>query len=76
MAVFWDLAPCSVVEIDRRFRGTYYLHHQAMTLIMEAESTSETSINFYETTRRKFQEDNHLHTRSRENLKSHRNWVV
>jgi len=21
MAAFWDIAPCSVVEIDRRFRG-------------------------------------------------------
>jgi hypothetical protein len=28
MTVFWDVAPCSVVEIDRRFRGAYCLHHQ------------------------------------------------
>jgi hypothetical protein len=20
---FWDIAPCSFVEVDRRFRGTY-----------------------------------------------------
>jgi len=26
--VFWDVAPCSFVESDRRFRGTYCLHHQ------------------------------------------------
>jgi hypothetical protein len=28
MAVFWDIAPCSIVEIGRRFRGVYCLHHQ------------------------------------------------
>jgi hypothetical protein len=25
---FWDLAPCSPDEVDRRFRGAYCLHHQ------------------------------------------------
>jgi hypothetical protein len=28
MIVFWDVASCSLVEIDRRFRGAYCLHHQ------------------------------------------------
>jgi hypothetical protein len=28
MAVFWDVAPCSLVDTDRRFRGAFYLHHQ------------------------------------------------
>jgi hypothetical protein len=28
MTVFWDVAPCSLVEIDRRFSGAYCLHHQ------------------------------------------------
>jgi hypothetical protein len=28
MAVFWDIAPCSLVEVDRRFRCAYCLHHQ------------------------------------------------
>jgi hypothetical protein len=23
MTVFWDVAPCSLVEINRRFRGAY-----------------------------------------------------
>jgi hypothetical protein len=27
MIVFWDVAPGSLVEIYRRFRGAYYLHH-------------------------------------------------
>jgi hypothetical protein len=40
-------------------------------LMMEAASTSETSVNFYHTTWRNFLKDSHLHTRRRENLKSH-----
>jgi hypothetical protein len=28
MIVFWDLAPSSLVEIYRRFRGAYSLQHQ------------------------------------------------
>jgi hypothetical protein len=28
MAVFWDVAPCSLVEIYQRFRGACCLHHQ------------------------------------------------
>jgi hypothetical protein len=28
MTVFWDIAPCSLVKVDRRFRGVYCLHHQ------------------------------------------------
>jgi hypothetical protein len=39
-------------------------------MMMEAVITSETSVNFYETTRRNIPEDSHLHTRRRENLKS------
>jgi hypothetical protein len=39
--------------------------------MMEAVSTSETSVNIYQTTRRIIPEDKHLHTRRRENLKSH-----
>jgi hypothetical protein len=25
---FWDVAPCSLVEVYRRFRGACCLHHQ------------------------------------------------
>jgi hypothetical protein len=38
---------------------------------LEAVSTSETSVNIYQTTRRNIPEDSHLHTSRRENLKSH-----
>jgi hypothetical protein len=42
-----------------------------IALMMEAANTSETSVNFYETTRRNITEDSHLRIRRRENLKSH-----
>jgi hypothetical protein len=38
---------------------------------MEAISTPETSVSIYQTARRNIPEDSHLHTRRRENLKSH-----
>jgi hypothetical protein len=40
--VFWDVAPCSHIEVDRRFRGAYCL--------MVAVCTSETSVNINVTT--------------------------
>jgi hypothetical protein len=49
MAVFWDVALCSLVKIILRFR--------LIALMMEAAITSETSVNFYETTRRNIPED-------------------
>jgi hypothetical protein len=60
-AAFWDNAPCSVMEVGRRFRGAYCLHHQGDEwLTMEAASTSETSVNFYQTTRRNIPEGCYL----------------
>jgi hypothetical protein len=32
----WDTAPCSIVEVDQRFRGVYCFHLQVIT-----ECTSE-----------------------------------
>jgi hypothetical protein len=40
--------------------------------MMEAARTSETSVNFYQTTWRYNSEDSYLHTRRRENLKSYK----
>jgi hypothetical protein len=45
---------------------------KAIALMMAAVSTSETSINFYQTTRRNVPEDSHLHTCRCENLQSHK----
>jgi hypothetical protein len=55
--VFWDVAPCSHVEVDRRFRGAYCLHHQGDELFIR---TSEPSANFNVTTRRYIPEDSKL----------------
>jgi hypothetical protein len=41
-------------------------------MMMEASSTSETSVNFHQTTRRNNPEDSHLHTRRREDKKSNK----
>jgi hypothetical protein len=45
------MAPHSLIEVDRRFRGAYWLNHQGASHISESC---------------------HLHTRRRENLKSHK----
>jgi hypothetical protein len=44
MTPFWDAAPCCLVEVDVS---------DVLTSLMEAESTPETSVYFYETTRGK-----------------------
>jgi hypothetical protein len=28
LTAFWDIAPHSLILVDRRFRGVYSLHHQ------------------------------------------------
>jgi hypothetical protein len=43
----------------------------AIALMMEAARTSETLVNFYQTTLRYNPEDSHLRTHRRENLKSY-----
>jgi hypothetical protein len=59
MAVFWVVAPCSLVEVYR-----------LIALMMKAASTSEMSVNIYQTTRHNTSEESHLHTHCCENLKS------
>jgi hypothetical protein len=44
---------------------------RAIALIMEAEITSQTSVYFYQATRRNISEDNHLYNRRCEKMKSH-----
>jgi hypothetical protein len=73
VTVFLDVAPCSLIEIHKYFRGVYCLHglgDELIPLKMKAVDISKASVSFYETTRRNIPEDNHLHTRRRENLKS------
>jgi hypothetical protein len=42
-----------------------------IALIIVAASTSETSVDFYQITRRNIPEDSHIYNRSRKNVKSH-----
>jgi hypothetical protein len=65
MAVFWVVAPCSLVEVYRCLdvlAATIIgmMDDRSIALMMEAASTSETSVNFYQTTRRFNPEDRHL----------------
>jgi hypothetical protein len=52
MTVFWDIVLCSLIEIN--------LCYEMLALMMQAVSTSETSVNFYQTTWRNIPEDSHL----------------
>jgi hypothetical protein len=53
-----DVASCSHVENDQGFIGAYASIVRAMIILMiEAVSTIETSINFYDTTQRNIPED-------------------
>jgi hypothetical protein len=45
-------------------------------LTMKAVISSETSVNFFQTTRRNIPEDSLHHARCRENLKSHQRTVL
>jgi hypothetical protein len=45
MAAFWDVVPCSLVDIDLRFIG----------------ASSETSVNIYQTTQRNIPKDSHFY---------------
>jgi hypothetical protein len=63
MAVFWIAAPCSLVEVYQRFG--------VIAMMMEAARTSETLVNFYQTTRRYNPEESHFRAHRRENLKSY-----
>jgi hypothetical protein len=50
---FRNTAPCSLVEVDRIYRGTYCLHYRGnVAVMMEAVNTSVTSVYFYKTTLR------------------------
>jgi hypothetical protein len=60
MAVFWDVAPCSPIYINRLF----------ISAIMEAISSSETSVSVHQTTRGNTEVQSSS-THRRQNLKSH-----
>jgi hypothetical protein len=78
MAVFWDVAPYSLVDINQCFRGAYCFHHQddESLLMMEAVRSFETLVIIYQTTWCNIPEDCHLHSLCHENLKSHEDYCV
>jgi hypothetical protein len=55
---------CGLIDAYRRFRGACCLHHQGddglISLMMEAASTSEMSVNVFQTAWRYNPEDSHL----------------
>jgi hypothetical protein len=62
-AVFWDVAPCSLVDIDDVSEVLAVSIIRVMSLValvIETVSTSETSVNIYQASRRNVPEDNHL----------------
>jgi hypothetical protein len=81
MTAFWEMAPCSLVEVDRLFRGLYGIHHQGdfpevrwvgllIALTMEAVRTYKTLVYFSKTTRRHLPDSGHLQACRGKNLKS------
>jgi hypothetical protein len=64
MAVFWVVAPCSLVEV-------YCVSELPAAYSIRAISTSKTSIIFYDTRWRNNPKDDHLRTRRRGKLVSH-----
>jgi hypothetical protein len=63
MTVFWVVAPCSLVEFINASEVIAVFINSIIVLMMEAASTSETSGNFYQTTRRNNPKDSHLLSR-------------
>jgi hypothetical protein len=77
VTVFWVVAPCSLVEVYRCFRGPCYLHHQSddgasSPWWWRQQAPLKRRVNFYQATRCNNPEDSHLHILRRENHKSHR----
>jgi hypothetical protein len=63
MDVFWDIAPCSLVDNDRSFGVAYCTYHKSDKLLVY----SETSVSFYQTTLCNIPEDGRLRTHGRDN---------
>jgi hypothetical protein len=67
MTVFWYVVG-KFTDVSEALAAS--IIRAMIALMMEASGASEKSVNVYQTTRRNIPEDNHLHIRRRENLKS------
>jgi hypothetical protein len=59
--MFWNVIPCSLVEVYRRSEEQASSQEETGGVQMEAVCTSETSLNLYRTTRHHIQEDSAPH---------------
>jgi hypothetical protein len=64
MTAFWNIAPCTLVEVDRRFQSCVTV--SIIVLMIRAVRASETWVYFNEATRSYIPEDCHLYTYRRE----------
>jgi hypothetical protein len=71
---FWDVAPCILIEIGRRFRGAYCLRHQDDGRPNNGRRKDLWNVSFYETARPNIPEVSHLHIRRRKNLNLTYHW--
>jgi hypothetical protein len=62
VTAFWDVAPCSLVEVDdvSEVRTVSIIRARLIALMMEAVRISETSVYFHETSRRYIADSCHL----------------
>jgi hypothetical protein len=60
MAAYWDVAPCSLVDIDQHFRGAFFFLHQG----------DDSLFSIYQTAQCNIRKDSHLCIYHFENLKS------
>jgi hypothetical protein len=65
IAVFWDVASCSLVETEPQFQAACCLSHNE-----QAARSSKVSVNSCQTAGCSTPEDSHLHSRRSKKLKS------
>jgi hypothetical protein len=64
VAVFWVVEPCSLIEAHQPFRSIFCL---LISLMMKADNTTETLVNFHQAARRYDAYGSHLQISRREN---------
>jgi hypothetical protein len=60
MTAFWNIVSRSLVDVNGSFRGRYCIQHKGNEIFIAQMMESETSVYFWETTRRNIPESGHL----------------